>query len=141
MTKPYTGGCSCGAVRYSVSAEPVVMNDCQCRQGQRASGTGHSSYLTFVGAPVETDGDASFWESVGEGGTRKNRAFCPGCGSPVYLRFPDMPDVFVTHAGSLDDPSRYQPQQILWAAAGHAWDHRDPALVRFEKMPPPPAAQ
>ena len=59
MADPYTGGCACGAVRYKVSAEPAVMVDCQCRQCQRDSGTGHQSHLTFVGAPVEVSGQAS----------------------------------------------------------------------------------
>ena len=47
MSDPYTGGCACGAVRYEIAAEPVFMNDCQCRDCQPASGTGHGSYLTF----------------------------------------------------------------------------------------------
>lgn len=140
MGEPYTGGCTCGAIRFEAAAEPVVMNDCQCRQCQRDSGTGHGSYLTFVGAPVEIKGEASFWETVGEGGTKKHRAFCPTCGSPIYLCFPDMPDVFVASAGSLDDPSRYRPRLVLWATAGQAWDHIDPGLQQFEKMPPPPEA-
>ena len=135
-SQPYTGGCGCGAIRYRVDGEPAVMNDCRCRQCQRDSGTGHGSHLTFVGAAVEITGEASSWETVGEGGTRKHRAFCPTCGNPVYLSFPDMPEVFVASAASLDDPSRYRPQQTLWASAGHAWDHLDPALPWFDKMPP-----
>ena len=85
MTQSYTGGCACGAIRYEVAGEPAVMNDCQCRVCQRESGTGHGSHVTFVGAPVNIAGEASFWETVGEGGTRKRRAFCPTCGNPVYL--------------------------------------------------------
>ena len=136
MTEPYTGGCACGAIRYEVAGEPAVMNDCQCRQCQRESGTGHGSHLTFVGAPVKVTGEARRWETVGEGGTRKSRAFCPTCGNPVYLAFPDMPEVFVASAASLDDPGRYRPSQVLWASAGHAWDQLDPALLKFDKMPP-----
>ena len=136
MTDNYTGGCACGAIRYNVAGEPMVMNDCQCRQCQRDSGTGHGSHLTFVGAPVKVTGEASFWETVGEGGTRKSRAFCPTCGSPVYLSFPDMAEVFVASAASLDDPSRYQPQLVMWTAAGQVWDHVSPTLLQFEKMPP-----
>ena len=45
--RPYTGGCACGAIRYEISAEPIFMNHCQCRDCQRESGTGHGSYLTF----------------------------------------------------------------------------------------------
>lgn len=139
MTQPYTGGCTCGAIRYEVAAEPIVMNDCQCRQCQRDSGTGHGSYLTFVGAPVKLTGEPASWINVGEQGTRKGRAFCPTCGTAVYLTFPDMPDVFVACAGSLDDPGRYKPQLVMWTLAAQAWDQRDPALPTFEKMPPPPA--
>lgn len=136
MTEPYTGGCACGAIRYEVSAEPAMMNDCQCRQCQRDSGSGHGSHLTFVGAPVTVTGEASFRMEVGEKGTRKNRAFCPACGNPVYISFPDMPEVFVASAASLDDPARYKPQFVIWTAAGHSWDRLDPALPTFEKMPP-----
>ena len=47
MSKAFTGGCACGAVRYEIADDPMVMNDCQCRDCQRTSGTGHGSYLTF----------------------------------------------------------------------------------------------
>jgi hypothetical protein len=47
MSEAYTGGCACGAIRYEIPAEPVVTNDCQCRDCQRESGTGHGSHLTF----------------------------------------------------------------------------------------------
>jgi hypothetical protein len=137
MNKPYVGGCACGAIRYEVSAEPVLMSDCQCRQCQRDSGTGHGSHVTFVGAPVKVTGEATLWTVVGENGTRKSRAFCPTCGSPVYLTLPDMPDIFVASAASLDDPARYTPQMVMWTAAGHPWDRLDPAVPKFDKMPPP----
>ena len=115
---------------------PAMMNLCQCRQCQRESGNGHGAHLTFVGAPVKVTGNASHWESVGEGGTRKSRGFCPTCGAPVYICLPDNPDVFVASAASLDDPGRYQPQIVMWASAGHPWDRLDSALPKFEKMPP-----
>jgi hypothetical protein len=138
MSKPYTGGCACGAIRYEVSAEPAVQGDCQCRQCQRQTGTGHGSYLTFVGAPVKVQGEATSWNVTGEGGTVKSCAFCPTCGSPVYLTFPAMPDIFIARAASLDEPARYKPQMLFWSAAAQPWDRVDPALTAFDKMPPPP---
>jgi hypothetical protein len=136
MTEPYTGGCACGAVRYETTADPLVMLDCQCRQCQRESGTGHASHLTFPREASRVEGGATHWESVGDGGTVKRRAFCPTCGSPVYMTFPAMPDYFVVRAASLDDPSRYAPQMTVWTAAGQAWDPVDATLPSFEKMPP-----
>ena len=136
MSQPFTGGCACGAVRYEIAAEPMMMLDCQCRDCQRESGTGHASHLTFPRADAKVQGEASHWNAVGEQGTVKTRAFCPTCGSPVYMTFPAMPDFFVVRAASLDDPRRYKPQMVLWTAGAQPWDRVDPNLPTFEKMPP-----
>jgi hypothetical protein len=137
MSDPYTGGCACGAIRYEVSAEPIFMNDCQCRDCQHKSGTGHGSYLSFPRrADVKLDGEATHWDIVADNGNVKTRAFCPTCGSPVYMTFSASPDVFTVHAASLDDPSQYKPQAVTYTVRGHAWDRIDPALPKFEKMPP-----
>ena len=137
MSKAYTGGCACGAIRYEISAEPMVMNDCQCRDCQRRSGTGHGSYLTFPSrADVKVTGEAAHWDIAGDSGGVKTHSFCPACGSPVHLTFAAMPDLFTVHAASLDDPSRYKPQVVTYAIRGYIWDHVDPALPKFDKMPP-----
>jgi hypothetical protein len=47
----------------------------------------------------------------------KTRAFCPACGSPVYMTFAAMPDLFTVHAASLDHPSRYAPQVVTYGVA------------------------
>ena len=47
MGRAYTGGCACGAIRYAIDDAAVFEHHCQCRDCQRRSGTGHSSYLTF----------------------------------------------------------------------------------------------
>ncbi|MBW6423103.1 GFA family protein [Rhizobium sp. XQZ8] len=136
MTRPFTGGCACGAVRYQVSGEPIAMLDCQCRQCQRESGTGHASHLTFANAEVKLEGQPTCWEATGDGGTVKRRAFCPTCGSPVYMSFPAAPDYFVIRAASLDEPERYQPNMVVWTDAAWAWDHVDPTSTKFARMPP-----
>ena len=85
---------------------------------------------------MNAEGDENLWDVDSDGVTVKSRAFWPTCGSPVYVTFPGIPEIFIIHAGSLDDPSRYKPQKVLWTAAGHAWDHLDPGAMKFEKMPP-----
>src|SRR6202035_1170027 len=78
MSKPYTGGCACGAIRYQISAEPIAMKDCQCRDCQSTSGTGHGSYLTFASREaVKLEGEATHWDMVGDSGNVKTRGFCP----------------------------------------------------------------
>ena len=137
MTDAYTGGCACGAIRYEVPSEPISMLHCQCRHCQQKSGTGHGSYLTFMQrGTVKLQGDATHWNITGNTGVVKTRAFCPSCGSPVYMTIDVAPDIFVVHAASLDDPSRFKPQKVMYSLSGYAWDHIDPALPKFDKMPP-----
>jgi hypothetical protein len=136
MGKPYTGGCACGTIRYAISGEPMVNNDCQCRDCQRESGTGHDSHLTFARAGVTVTGEATHWDMVGDSGNFKTRTFCPLYGSPVFMTLAAMPDVLPIRAASLDDPGRYRAQMVFYTVRGHAWDHLDPDLPKFEHMPP-----
>jgi len=136
MNQPYAGGCACGAVRYRIDDEPLAMNDCQCRQCQHRSGTGHGSYLTFATREhVEVGGETTVWKATADNGNVKYHAFCPTCGTPVFLTFSDMPAAFTIHAGSLDDPSRYRPQVTTFASRAQAWDRVDAALPSFQRMP------
>jgi hypothetical protein len=138
MTEAYRGGCACGAIRYEISGAPMFSNDCQCRDCQQTSGAGHGSYLTFPDrGAVTLQGQANEWDRVADSGRVKTNGFCPACGSPVYLTFKAWPDLFTVHAASLDDPARYAPQVVTYAARGHGWDHLDPALPKFAAMPPP----
>ena len=136
MTKPYSGGCACGGIRYETSSEPIFENHCQCLDCQKRSGTGHGSYLTFPRrADVTITGEARTWRVKADSGIDKDHAFCLTCGTPVYLTFPARPDPIAIHAGSLDDPGRFEPRAVTYAVRGHAWDTMDPSLRTFAKMP------
>jgi hypothetical protein len=135
MGEPYTGGCACGAVRYEIDGEPVFSNHCQCRDCQRESGAGHGSYMTFARPGVRVSGEAHHWDMTADSGNTKTRFFCPVCGVAVYMTFAAMPDIFTIRVASLDDPGRYRPEAVTHTVRGHAWDHLDPAIRKFERMP------
>jgi hypothetical protein len=136
MTAKIGGGCACGAVRYEIAADPQFQGQCQCRDCQRATGTGHADGLGFPENAVALVGTLSFYEVVGDSGKTVSRGFCPKCGSPVLWKFAVNPGVAVITAGSLDDPGVFKPQAVLYASQGHAWDHLNPELPKFEKLPP-----
>lgn len=136
MSKTFIGGCACGAVRYRTTASPVFENHCQCRDCQRRSGTGHGSYMTFADRrDVTITGEARIWEVEADSGNRKAHAFCPVCGTPVYLTFSAMPALIAIAAGSLDDPGQFEPKVITYGMRAHAWDAMDPSLAVFDRMP------
>jgi hypothetical protein len=136
MTQPYAGGCACGAIRYTTKHAPIFQNHCQCLDCRRRSGTGHGSYLTFPArAEMTITGEAAHWEVAADNGNVKNHAFCPVCGTPVYLSFSETPELIAVHAGSLDEPERFVPQALTYSARGLAWDAVDSSLQAFERMP------
>ena len=45
--------------------------------------------------------------------------------------------VFVT-AGSLHDPAIFVPLTVVYVTSVQPWDRIDPALKRFDRMPPLP---
>lgn len=49
---------------------------------------------------------------------------------------PDKPGLFIITPAGLDEPERFKPQILVWTKGGFAWDHVDPSLQRFEKLPP-----
>ena len=75
------------------------------------------------------------WRVAGDSGNAKHHAFCPTCGTPVYLTFAAMPDLIAVAAGSLDEPDRFTPQVLTYGERGLAWDAIDPSLQAFERMP------
>jgi hypothetical protein len=139
MSAPdYTGGCACGGLRYRMRSEPVAQTHCQCRDCQRRSGTGHSSWLVFAGGAegdTAVKGPVSHWLTHGESGAAKRHGFCPTCGTPVTLDFPAMPGILAVTAASLDDPARFAPRMVTWTCTAQSWDVLPDGLQAHAKMP------
>lgn len=136
MSTTTSGGCACGDVRFDIAGTPVFQNHCQCRDCQQCSGTGHSSYMTFRGrGTLRITGSVSLWQLTADSGNAKTHAFCPRCGSPLYLTFAGMPDLLAIHVGALDDPSIFTPNVLTWASSGQAWDNLGAGLTAFARRP------
>ncbi len=137
MTAPYTGGCACGAIRYEIVSEPLMSVHCQCLDCQRITGTGHASFLAFPAAQARLVGTPKFHGVTADSGNTASRGFCTNCGSFVVAMSTGFPDFFLVSAGSLDDPSRFAPQAVVYASRAQRWDVVDSNLTRFPKLPPP----
>jgi hypothetical protein len=84
MKIPFTGGCSCGAIRYECTAEPILMFKCHCRDCQQVTGSGFAPGILLPrGAFRLTRGQLRyhFTSSIARG--KHKRGFCPECGSRV----------------------------------------------------------
>ena len=132
----YTGGCTCGAVRYEIGAEPIRGFYCQCRDCQRDTGAGHSAVAVFPIATLKITGSVTEHLRPADSGAQKRKGFCATCGSPLYNKPRNVPDMIGVYVGTLDDPSGFKPQIVMFASRGHDWDLLDPALPKFPNMRP-----
>jgi hypothetical protein len=126
MAERLSGGCACGAVRYEVEAEPIVMLNCHCRDCQRASGSAYAAIVVVPKSAVRLEGELRFHKVLGDNGKAVERGFCPACGSPIGTKLEKIPDILGLQAGSLDDPSRHRPTMDIFTASAQPWDHMSP---------------
>jgi hypothetical protein len=136
MNIPFTGGCMCGAIRYECTAEPIVMGNCHCRDCQQATGTAFAAGILVPADAVTIVGDVKYYDVIADSGSHVGRGFCPNCGSRVFSKPPIAALLGIT-AGSLDDPSGFQPAMDLYTDSAQPWDYMNPNLAKFAKMPPP----
>lgn len=126
----HRGSCLCGRVRYEIAGELGEFGYCHCTSCRKASGSAHAA-----NAPVErarftlVAGDDVLREHESSPG--KRRAFCAGCGSPIYAYLVATPDRLRIRLGSLDTPFAKQPRAHTWVSDGAAWAPIDDGLPRF----------
>lgn len=135
MPKKFTGGCACGAIHYECTGEPIAAGHCQCRACQRDSGTGHASHIMLPKAATSITGELRFYDAPADSGNMVSRGFCPTCGSPVLSHNSGMPDMVAVRAASLDDPSLFEPQLVVFTETAQPWDTLDQVLPSFPRMP------
>lgn len=136
MAKGFKGGCRCGAVRYEASAEPVFQANCHCRECQRQTGSGHSTFVVVPKAAAKITGEVRFYGYKADSGHLAELGFCAKCGAPVLGKLELFPDVVEFMAGSLDDPSWVKPAMNVYTSSAQPWEPIDPNLPKFPKMPP-----
>jgi hypothetical protein len=132
----WTGGCHCGAIRYRSTADPIIGGHCHCTDCQSLSGSGHTTHVAFPAPALTIEGELSTYDHPADSGATITSGFCPQCGSPVTGKSSGMPGMLTVRVASLDDPSAYRPEMVVFARSAQPWDPIDPALPAHQGVPP-----
>ncbi|WP_425229994.1 GFA family protein [Sphingomonas sp.] len=117
-----TGRCNCGAVSYTLSAPPLAVAACHCKQCRRQSGAAYSVNLIVRASTMQVQGDVASWEDADtESGVPLSRDHCGTCGSPIRSVPGSSPKMIAVKAGTLDDPSRFAPAMHIWVESKLPW--------------------
>ena len=136
MPVPFSGGCACGAIRYSCASKPRYMGNCHCRDCQQATGGAFFAAVVVKASDFSIQsGEPSWFEKPADRGHIMRRAFCSDCGSPLFIVNESNTNARALYAGSLDDPSWYEPSRDIYVASAQPWDLMHPDLPKDDGMP------
>jgi len=134
-----TGGCLCGAVRYTIAAAPLVARTCWCRVCQYIGAGSATVNVAFPSAALAVNGELRDFRMNADSGNAMHRRFCPTCGTHVLTGSEARPHLVFVRAGTLDDPELGAPQMTIWTASAPSWACFNEQLPRVERQPPPVA--
>ena len=121
MSLQRVGGCACGALRYRLEAEPMIVHCCHCLNCQRQTGSAFVINLLIerehvallVGTPQAVD--------VPRDDGNVQRIFrCPDCQVAVFSQY-THPEMRFVRGGTLDDPTRVTPDVHIYTRSKVDW--------------------
>ena len=113
-----SGGCQCGAVRYSLYAMPERSGICHCRMCQKAVGGPFSAWAAVNYADIAWTRDPP---SLFASSSAAERGFCARCGTPLTFRYRKRPDHISVSIGSLDNPAAVSPRLVMGIESRLDW--------------------
>ena len=133
---PLTGGCLCGAVRFEVTEPLVSSGYCHCTRCQRRTGTAASPGARIAPGSLRVlSGEEHIKAYEPEEGFAK--VFCSACGSALWSRSQEDPEVVSIRLGAFDGDPGIRPTYRQFVAYAAPWEPiPDDGLERFPESRP-----
>jgi hypothetical protein len=116
-----TGGCLCGALRFTATGQPYRVGLCHCMDCRKHHGA------LFHASAIYPETAVTF---TGEARSFRDRSFCPTCGSPVYAHIGDEIGI---NLGALDAPDQFRPTYELWTIRREGWLPEFPGMRHYDR--------
>lgn len=121
MTQTLTGGCLCGAVRYTARPGDRLHYLCHCTDCQRWGGTAWHTAIVVADEDIAIEGVPRVYAVTADSGRQVARHFCGTCGGHLFTSPWPQATRWSVKAGTLDDPSLYRPAHEIWCQSRAAW--------------------
>jgi hypothetical protein len=123
MSDTRTGGCLCGAVRYTLAWPPQALVVCHCSDCQKQAGSAFSVVGVSARGDIAVTGELTTFAHPGSSGQTVSRKFCGQCGSPVLTDTPAAAEqgIVFFKAGTLDRTDDLAPSLHYWTRSAQPW--------------------
>ena len=133
MSVQREGGCSCGDVRYRLASEPLFVHCCHCLNCQRQTGSAFVINLLIETDQVELLGaDPRAVDVPRDDGSSQRIFRCPTCQVALFSQY-GRPEFRFVRAGTLDDPSRVEPDVHIYTRSKVGWVTIPDSVPAFEE--------
>ena len=122
MRKKLEGGCTCGAVRYRLTSDPMFVHCCHCRDCQRQTG---SAFV--VNAIIETariklvKGTPKPITLPTDSGRPHDVYRCAKCETALWSDYGRRLVMSFVRVGTLDDPAALPPDVHIFTRSKLPW--------------------
>ena len=121
MSPEREGGCSCGAVRYRLTSEPMFVHCCHCLNCQRQTGGAFVINLLIEADRVQLlSGEPQPVDVPRDDGSAQRIYRCPTCQVAMFSEY-GRPEVRFVRAGTLDEPASVAPDAHIYTRSKLPW--------------------
>ena len=105
----HTGGCYCGAIKFSTELDPMMVGQCNCNRCRRLFGT-LAIGVFYAEDEITIEGDISSYGFEGGSGMPVTTHFCNKCGCSIFGKADFFPSMITMVLGAFDDPHAFKPK-------------------------------
>lgn len=131
-----TGGCQCGAVRYTLKPKHYKIYACHCLECQKQSAAAFGLSMPLNCDDFMLEGETADYMRPTDSGAKTRCVFCQQCGTRLYHQSDRSPDIVTLKAGSLDETASIKPVAHIWTSRKQPWVILDEDVPAFKTQPP-----
>ena len=117
------GGCTCGQIRYRLTAAPLIVHCCHCTWCQRETGSTFAVNALIESSCVELHkGEPEKVVTPTNSGTNQDIFRCPGCKVAVWSHYQGFGEaISFIRVGTLDEGHEISPDIHIYTTTKQPW--------------------
>lgn len=132
-----TGGCRCGAVRYTIAAERIdAVYCCHCTDCQRWAGSAFSEQAVIREDAINASGPVIEFTLTTPSGAQSHQRACGVCHNRLWNANSSRPGIVTVRAGTLDHNRTLSPRAHIWTKSKQPWVVLADDVPTFEENAP-----
>ena len=135
--KPLSGGCLCGAIRYTLKEPAKSIEHCHCSNCRRAHGAFYASGGLYSASAVEIVTGQNNLQHY-ESSAGNYRKFCKTCGCHLFMTVDHFPNEVYVWVASIDDGAHpghpAEKEAHIFTSSKAPWEHVSTKLPHFDEI-------